>query len=93
MPTELKPSVLFYTEYEIVELYIQKRFDDFEDLKDGTLVIDEVGKFEIEDWKMKHLESFLVIDMTMKPKQFSSQTSMYLNLKNTMEIVLQTDSR
>ncbi len=51
--------IQYLTEYEIVEMYVQKKFDDFAKLKHGNLIIDEVGKFELEDWKMKHLEELM----------------------------------
>lgn len=50
----------YITEHELLELYFQKRYDDFNAYKKvPVLVIDELGKRELTDWQMIQLEELI----------------------------------
>lgn len=47
----------YVTEFELLELYTQKKFDSFNGFKKvDILVLDEIGKRELQDWQKIQLE-------------------------------------
>ena len=50
----------YVTEFELLELYTQKRFDAFNGFKKvDILVLDEIGKRELQDWQKIQLEELI----------------------------------
>jgi len=50
----------YVTEFELLELYTQKKFDSFNGFKKvDILVLDEIGKRELQDWQKIQLEELI----------------------------------
>lgn len=50
----------YATEHHLLDLYFQKKYDDFEGFKKvKILVIDELGKRELQDWQKIQLEELI----------------------------------
>ena len=50
----------YVTEHHLLDLYNQKKYDEFEAFKKvNILVIDEIGKRQLVDWQMIHLEELI----------------------------------
>lgn len=50
----------YATEFELLELYTQKKFDAFNGFKKvDILVLDEIGKRELQDWQKIQLEELI----------------------------------
>jgi DNA replication protein DnaC len=50
----------YITEYQLLELYFQKKYDTFDNFRTAKLlVIDELGKRELQDWQKIVLEELI----------------------------------